>query len=219
MRNTILLRVRSLISRSLEYVLLIAVVVAAGAFVVGRYGEDDGAAVEPAAESLPTCRAAQITPTNTKDGSCRTSSSTLAIADEGDVIRLAGLRVDVRDSRMTEAETREGRSRNRSRVSVRISVRNEGAGAASLSEGGRGVYLSLGGRRIEPDPAARADDQAFRLVPSIPPGDERVGTLRFELSGAATTALVRDRRAQLGVRVRGDRVVVVRLRPDGIEGG
>jgi hypothetical protein len=216
----------SLVSRSFEYVLLLLIVAGGVLFVVDRYGSDDGAA--PADErtpardretSTPTCREAGITPTSTKEGSCRTETSLLTIVDERSSLEIGQLRVRVRGATAIPATTRVGRARDRMRIALSLELVNDGPEPYTPSGDDRGIYVVAGVQRVESDAAARARPGAFGLTDPIAAGQKRVGMLRFELAGAATRSVQRSGRAQLGVRVAADRVGVVRLRFPELRGG
>jgi hypothetical protein len=110
------------------------------------------------------------------------------------------------------AVTPTGRQRQRMRVSVTLKARNTSGSPLRPGTGGRRIYLAVLGRQIAPDVNARRLPGAFSLAQALRPGAERSGELRFETAGAATRTIVRDRGAQLGVRVAKDRIGVVRLR-------
>jgi len=125
----------------------------------------------------------------------------------------ARLSVTVRSAVLQYAETERGRRRKRARVSVTISVRNDGQREGRLAE----PRLLSGRSSLRHD---RRQAGAGRVLRAVAPGRTTTGTLHFETAGELTDRLVERRRA--GLRV-GDRTRQLRLRlrapyPPGVAG-
>lgn len=220
---------RNPITRNLEYLLVALIGVVGAAAIAVAAARDDGEPprtpsttaappVERPRNDAPSCRDAGITPASTREGTCRTASSTLTIVNQDSSLRLPGLTVRVTEATTTPASTAQGRARDRMRVTVRLRLENTGSVAFVPAAGERDVYLFAGNRRISSDSNARSAAGALSLAEPLEPGQQRSGELRFELAGFPTRVIERVGRAALGVRVAEDRVGVVRLRFPGAGG-
>ena len=137
---------------------------------------------------------------------CSTRSAVLTMGDAETPISFGGLRVEFASASLLEAMTPSGRARNRVRVTVGLRVRNGSRRKVTVNAGGRGLYLSLRGRRHYVDGSA---PDPFRAP--LAPGETRAGEIRFELGGDATAAFRNSPRAELGVLLPG--VLNARVEP------
>ena len=216
---------RSLLSRSLEYLLLLLLAVALlVAVVIVRASSDEAepssVSAAPGATTATTARPA-VPPCSASKGArtCRTDGATVTLGAAGERLRAAGVRVRVRSASAALPDTAAGRARQRMRISVRLALTNERPTAFRPSGGAGGVFILADGERVASDPAARRLPGALRLAEPLPAGTQRDGLLRFELAGGQTAAVRRAKHAQLRVAVASDRLIGVRLRFPDLDAG
>jgi hypothetical protein len=206
------------LTRQLEYLVLAAIAVIALVAVLalavnGRDGSTPapraGAATSTA--QVPTCADAGIPPASGRQGTCRTKSAVLTFVNQTTALEVGDVAAQVASATILRATSASGRARDRMRVTIGLTMRNTGPETFTPGEDGRAVYLTIGDTRVESDAAQRSEPQGFKLSEPLAPADTRAGELRFEIGGAVTRRREPDGRAQLGVRVAGDRVGVVNL--------
>lgn len=158
----------------------------------------------------PTCAELRERSGSAPVGTCRTKRALLTVGPQSPPLRVDGVTVDARQATLLRASSASGRRRNRARVSVRLSLTNGSDRPLSLPRSAIG--LSITGPALRADAADVSADR-LRLDRPIPPGERRVGIVRFEIAGDETETLGSRRRADLGIRFRTDRIGVIRLRP------
>ena len=101
-----------------------------------------------------------------------------------------GVRVRILSVNLHLAQTPSGRPRQRARLSVRVRVTNRGSGGITLPR----PVLATGNARIRTDPSA---DSPATNVRTLDAGADRRVALRFEIAGAVTERVLRERRVSL----------------------
>lgn len=188
----------------------------AGALVGGLMSAGEAARTEPG--RVVACAAAGITDASEREGTCRTKSAVLTVANQGSRISVPGVSARVGEVVATPARTASGRQRHRVRLKLSLDVRNEGAKPMTPNPGGDGIYVSIAGTRVRADTAAAALAGAFDGTKPLAPGRTRTGFLRFELAGSAGRQVLETRNGALGLRAPAftpdglDRLGVVRFR-------
>jgi hypothetical protein len=161
------------------------------------------------APAAPTCVQLRERSGSEPVGTCRTATALLTAGPQERPLRIDDLTVDVRSARLTLASTRSGRRRDRARLTVLVTFVNTGDDSVAVDRSA--LSLVVAGRPGRGGGAALRPER-LRLDTPIPPGARRSGIVRFETAGATSDGLERSGRADLGLRVRPDRVGVVRLR-------
>ena len=164
------------------------------------------------AAAAPTCR--EVLQRTGKDpvGTCRAGSGVLlTIGPQSRPLVVGPLTTRVRSAELTPATTAAGRARARARLSVGLSVLNHSATPVDVTWSL--IDLSVGGIRVAPDRAAADIPGGWPGELTLAAGGRRSGELRFETAGTVTRRLIATGRADLAVRLREDRLGVVRLQP------
>ena len=214
----------SFVSRNLEYLLLAVLAIlgaVAVAVTIGKGGPTSATSATtatPAAESrgeaggkTPPC---QDLPAEPRPATCRTRTARLTIGAVGDLFVLPDTTVRLTGADAVRASTPEGRQRRRMRVTVTVALENTGTQAFSPMDDERSIYLAVAGRRIAPDAAADDLEGALALDEQIEPGETGRGTVRFELAGTDTDAVLAAEAVDMGVEVRPGRIAVARIQLD-----
>jgi len=138
--------------------------------------------------AAPTTPAATTATTPPRTTPTRPSSARVRLRVLGAILRPAG--------------TASGRRSQRARLIMRVRAQNSGQDGATLGA----PVLRVGSVRVKLDPVANSPQARFVELGA---GEARSFTLRYELGGAATPKVTRDRRARLSI---GTRSVPLRVR-------
>jgi|SRR3712207_1489774 len=167
---------------------LAAVALAIGAFILFSGDEDSSTAGAPAVTPLPQC--ATLGPLSDGARQCRARSTVITEVTSRRLLDLEDVNV-----RIVEAVLVAGGGE----ISVRAAVTNRLAWPARFNERLRQAYIVIGERRIY----ARAPSGRSSFGPrssEIQPGARRTGALRFPMSASARRTLTRRERAvDLGI--------------------
>jgi hypothetical protein len=158
-------------------------------------------AAGPERQNLPECRVVGVDTGWT--GTCATANSVLTAGAVGERMSLPLVDVRVSNTEYQPAKTASGRRRQRSRLSIDLSVDNRTRRTVPLRDLAT-IFLRVGDSRVPADVRAGRLAGALDRSERLEPGARAEGRLRFELAGRQTRTFRRDG-GTLGVQPAGSR--------------